>query len=299
MGVGVGDEFLVRDRVPRVQHRQLGEQPHGAPVGTHGAVRRRAAGVLVGAGLPAREDQGGGEPLEVPLPGAVHRLVEVVQVDDQVTAGVAVQPEVRRVGVTADLGADPGHRGAGEVVRHEARRAAQEGERCGRHPPHPQRGQLGDAAPARLLDRLHRAGTGDVGVQRGMGGTRDALPQCLALLLGRALHGPLREATHQGPPRPGRGAGRLTGPRPGRRLHTGLGHRDRLPRDSQEHQLVPTVQPPAETRQTLWTTPPLWKNSVEKARPGLSPACPPPGSRSTRSRRTTSSSHPSTWRTRA
>lgn len=238
MGVGVGDELLVRDRVPRVQHRQLGEQPHGAPVGTHRTVRRRAAGVLVGAGLPAREDQGGGEPLEVPLPGAVHRLVEVVQVDDQVAAGVAVQAEVRRVGVAADLGADPGHRGAGEVVRHEARRAAQEGERCGRHPPHPQRGQLGDAAPARLLDRLHRAGTGDVEVQRGMGGTRDALPQCLALLLGRALHGPLREATHQGPPGPARSAGRLTGPRPDRRLHTGLGHRDRLPRDSQEHQLT-------------------------------------------------------------
>lgn len=54
VGVGVRDEFLVRDGVPRVQHRELREQPLRASVGTDRVVGGLATGVLVRARfLPA------------------------------------------------------------------------------------------------------------------------------------------------------------------------------------------------------------------------------------------------------
>ena len=38
MGVGVGDELLVSDGVPRVQHREPGQEPHGSAVGARRGV---------------------------------------------------------------------------------------------------------------------------------------------------------------------------------------------------------------------------------------------------------------------
>ncbi len=221
MGVRVGDQFLVRDGVPGVQDRELGQQPHGAPVGADRVLGGLAAGVLVGARLPPGQHQGGREPLQVPLPGAVHRLVEVVEVDDQTAAGVAVQAEVGRVRVAAQLRADPGHGGARQVVRHEAGRTAQEGEGGGRHPAHPYRCQLGYAARVGLLHRADRVRAGAVQVEGAVRAARHARPERLALLLGRARRRPVGESAYPGQP---------ARHRPLRRFHTSLGHRDRLPR---------------------------------------------------------------------
>ncbi len=232
MGVGVRDELLVRDRVPRVQRRKPGQQPHGAPVGTDRVERRLAAPVLIRAGLPAREHERGGEPLQVPLPGAVQRLVEVVQIDDQAATRIAVQAEIGRVRVAADLGADPGHGGAGEVVRHEPRRTAQKREGRRRHPADPDRGELGKPAEVGLLDGGHGVGAAGVEIEKGVLTARHPPAQCLALLLGRPAAGPLGEAAHAGQPtrRGFRRRLRCHHGRLRRNSGTDLGHIDRLPR---------------------------------------------------------------------
>ncbi len=64
--------------------------------------------------------------LNVPLPRADVRFVEVVQVEDHVPLGRRVRAEVQEMGVTTDLDVNTGRRRAGEVAGHDQRRAAEE-----------------------------------------------------------------------------------------------------------------------------------------------------------------------------
>ncbi len=57
-----------------------------------------------------RDLHAGGETLHVPLPGPDRGLIEVVDVEDQVTLRRAEHPEVRQVRVAAELGPQPGGR---------------------------------------------------------------------------------------------------------------------------------------------------------------------------------------------
>jgi hypothetical protein len=156
--VRVRDELLIGDGIPGVERGHSGQQPHRPPVRTHRVVRTPPAGVFVRPGLTPREHDRGGKPLEVPLPRAEHGLVEVVQIDDQTAPRIAVQPEIGRMCIAAELGAHPGHRRPHQVVGHQPGRTAQERERCGSHPPHPDRREAGHSAPVRLLDRTHGVG---------------------------------------------------------------------------------------------------------------------------------------------
>ena len=53
--------------------------------------------------LASRDDDAGGEPLDVPLPGPRVGLVEVVEVERQPPLRRAEQAEVRKVRVAAEL----------------------------------------------------------------------------------------------------------------------------------------------------------------------------------------------------
>ena len=64
------------------------------------------------------------EALDVPLPRARQRLVEVVDVEDEPSLGRRVEAEVREVRVAAALHDEAGPRSGGEVGRHDQRRAA-------------------------------------------------------------------------------------------------------------------------------------------------------------------------------
>ncbi len=93
---------------------------------------------------PPDHHHAGRQPFEVPLPGARRGLVEVVDVEQQPSLGRGEHPEVRHVGVSAQLDVQAGRGGPGEIGGHEARRAAQEGEGRLEHPPPPHRHEVGD-----------------------------------------------------------------------------------------------------------------------------------------------------------
>ena len=128
----------------------------------------------------AAGDLGAGRhPLDVPLPRAGQRLVEVVGAEDEPAVRRREAAEVRDVGVAARLHRDPRVRRRREVGRHHGRRAAVEGERRHEHPPvadrdqllHP-RGRLGRRAP-----RRGRAGPAPAPTRRGPTGARSAAPR--------------------------------------------------------------------------------------------------------------------------
>ncbi len=118
-------------------------------VGGCRAPGRLPRGGLVEAVLPGRDHEAGDEPLEVPLPRARVRLVEVVEVEDEAPLRARVHPEVREVRVAAGLHALPHRRRGREVARHRGRRAPEEGERRRRHPAHAHRDEVRMAALVR------------------------------------------------------------------------------------------------------------------------------------------------------
>jgi hypothetical protein len=124
-------------------HRPLDDQP--SPAGRQVDV---AAGDL----------DAGGHPLDVPLPGAGQRLVEVVGAEHEPAIGSREPAEVRDVRIAAGLDDKARAGGVGQVGRHHRGRAAEERERCGQHPPIPDRHQLGHPRRRLTVKRLHRVG---------------------------------------------------------------------------------------------------------------------------------------------
>src|SRR5580658_2876821 len=97
-----------------------------------------------------------GEALDIPFPRSRQRLVEIVDVEDEISFGRGEDAEVLQVTIAASLDVDARIGGEGaQIVRHEARDAAQEGKRRSRHarvshrdqvrkPPHIRRFEDGD-----------------------------------------------------------------------------------------------------------------------------------------------------------
>ena len=88
--------------------------------------------------------------------GPAMRLVEVVQVEDERAVGRGEAPEVREVGVTAELCVQARARVGAEVCGHDLRRAAVERERRDEHPPVADRDELGNARGVLLLEQRER-----------------------------------------------------------------------------------------------------------------------------------------------
>ena len=98
------------------------------------------------------------EPLDVPLPGPGQRLVEVVDVEDQLAVGRGVAAEVGEVRVAAELGPEAGRRRGREVGGHHRGRPAVEGERGDQHARVSQRHELRDPRLRLALEHVHRVG---------------------------------------------------------------------------------------------------------------------------------------------
>ncbi len=94
--------------------------------------------------------------LEIPLPRARERLVEIVDVEDQAPLGRAEEAEVRKVGIAAALNVEAGTRRRREVGGHDRRCAAIERERRGEHAPVADRHELGDARRRLRLEDADR-----------------------------------------------------------------------------------------------------------------------------------------------
>ena len=145
-------------RIPDSQVGHLGEVAHRLPVAGDRSGDDLPA-VLAGEPVAAGRDlHAGGQPLDVPLPRAGRRLIEVVDVEDQLPLRGAEDAEVRQVRIPARLHRQPRHRSTGKVAGHRQRRAAVEGERGDHHPAPPDRHQLRHPRLGLLLQQADRVG---------------------------------------------------------------------------------------------------------------------------------------------
>jgi hypothetical protein len=126
--------------------------------------------------VPGRQHERGDQPLDIPLERAGQRLVEIVDIEHQVTIGGAEHPEVRQVRVTAELSVTRGPLLTRQVIGHDRRRPAIERERRRAHPPIPDRHQILHPSVVLRLQDPHRVLPAAVGRIRGVALQRRGLP---------------------------------------------------------------------------------------------------------------------------
>ena len=130
------------------------------PIGARGSGDHRVARGRRPAALAADDVEACAEALDVPLPRARGRLVEVVDVKDEVPLRAREEPEVVHVRVAAGLHANAGGRGRREIRRHHGRRASKERERRFGHPCMADRPELGNTRrrlPLQDIERIRAA----------------------------------------------------------------------------------------------------------------------------------------------
>ena len=149
--------FGVGEERPHLQHAHRRQARRVEAVAGDGLQDRAAPLLAAHAVLASRDVDARHQPLQVPLPGPHRGLVEVVQVDDDVPLEAAVEAEVVDVGVAVDDHLDAGHRGVGEIPRHDRGGAPEKRERRRAHACHPERNQV--LLPSRVPrdDDIHRA----------------------------------------------------------------------------------------------------------------------------------------------
>ena len=234
-----GPEVLdVHLGVPDIQVGQPGELPHFLPVARGRGERDLPAVLIAEPVLPRGYLQAGRQPLHVPLPGRGQRLVEVVDVEDQLALGRAEEAEVGQVRVPARLHDHPGRRGGGQVAGHGQGRAPVVGERGLHHPAVPHRDQVREPGGTLRLqqpDRVSPVGRRlplGVALSRHLGSRRLAADPALGRghpLPRRLQPGRLAAGQDHGPARPFRypGGQRGGGSVLGRRAARGRGARRR------------------------------------------------------------------------
>ena len=181
-GVGVG--------VPDGQRVHAGELPHRPPVRPDR--REHDPPALLGreAPRPAGDLEAGRQPLDVPLPRTGQRLVEVVDVEDEVPLGRGEGPEVGQVRVPARLHRQARPRGARQVAGHRQRRAAEERERRGSHPPVADGQQFRHTVEPLPLQQRHRIRPVRPDGKVRVAAARHLRPRCLSLRLALFAAGP-------------------------------------------------------------------------------------------------------------
>ncbi len=156
----------VRAEAMNLVARKL-EHGHGRKRLHHGAVllgevkHRIAPRGSLDAGCPAREDQAGGETLDVVLEGPANGLVKVVDVEDEAAVERGEGAEIEDVGVAAELRGDAGVGMAGEVGGHDRHGSSKEAEGAGGHALVLDGDEAGDASVhggAQKLERILCAG---------------------------------------------------------------------------------------------------------------------------------------------
>ena len=177
-GLDLGPEVLqhrldLHMRIPDLEVAHPGEGAHRGAVLADG-VEHDLVLVLRAVVVVARGDQHARrQALDVPLPGARERLVEVVDVEHEPALGRREHAEVRQVSVAAALHVQPRARRSREVVGHDLGRATVEGERRHEHPAVADRHELGDARARLVLEQSDRVGAICVRLVLGVAGSWD------------------------------------------------------------------------------------------------------------------------------
>src|SRR5204862_6676271 len=122
-------------RVPAVALGHRSDRGHRGPVGAHACQDSGLALWPLEAAIASANRDAGGKPLDVPLERAGQRLVEVVDVEDELAVRGLEDTEVREVCVTAELDAQARIGTRGQVGGHDRGGAPVEGEGGGEHAP--------------------------------------------------------------------------------------------------------------------------------------------------------------------
>ena len=137
----------------------------------------------IGAGeaaAPSHDLKTGGQALQVPLPRTRERLVEVVDVEDELAFGRAEQAKVQQMRITAELHGDVRSGSCRQVGGHDQCRPSIEGEGRDQHPSIADRNQLGHSGGALFIQE--RDGVRPICVQlgsgRGWNGEPGGAPPC-------------------------------------------------------------------------------------------------------------------------
>jgi hypothetical protein len=166
----------VEPLVPEVDCPHLRERAHRLAVGAgRRAGRLRALGCAQAA-VAAGDGDARDQALEVPLPRARQRLVEVVEIEHERPVGRGEPSEVRQVRVAAQLRPDAGRGGGGKVGGHDRRRTAVEREGGLEHPPVADRQQLLDPRRPLRHERVDGIGAVRGGRPFGVAGARRGAP---------------------------------------------------------------------------------------------------------------------------
>ncbi len=170
----------VQTLVPDVQRAPFRALAHVLPVRAH-ARDGRLPGLRIGAAVVAgRHGKARPEALDIPLPRRRQRFVEVVDVQNQVALRRGEDAEVQQMAVAARLYSQAGAGERGQVVSHQARRAAQEGERAAQHPPITDGDQIRHAIPIGLFQHADRVASLGRRLPGGVALARQLLAQRLA-----------------------------------------------------------------------------------------------------------------------
>ena len=122
------DAFDVQSCVPDVEIAHRRQFGHLRPIGPDGP-RDDVRAFLGGEpAISTGDGQTGREALHIPFPGTGKRLVEVVQIEDQVPFGGAEDPEIAQMCVPTCLHVEAGSRCRGQVRRHDQGGTPVEGE---------------------------------------------------------------------------------------------------------------------------------------------------------------------------
>ncbi len=119
---------------------------HLLAIGAHRGDGRSRRIVLAQTKMTSGDDHARGQTFEVPFPGRGQRLIEVIDVEDDIALGSGKAAEVHQMGVAASLHSEPGVRRMGQVSRHQRRRAAVKRERRLKHSPMANRDEIGHPA---------------------------------------------------------------------------------------------------------------------------------------------------------
>ena len=132
------------------------------------------------AALATEHLDAGGEALHIPLPRAGKRLVEIVDVEQDLALGGTEEAEVRQMRVAAELNVDAGARGGSQIRGHDQCCTTVERERRVEHPSVPDRHELGHPALGLLLEQRDRIGPVGRWFPGSMGRSRCVLARHLA-----------------------------------------------------------------------------------------------------------------------
>ena len=169
--------------VPDFQRRKIHEGEHVFAVGGDRAGRQAAGALVRHVRRPCRDGDAGRKTLEVDGEiDARQRLIEIVDVEEDVVFGRIERAKVHQMTVAAGLHRRPGNRLMREIGRHHGRRAAKKPERVRRHQLVTPRQEFGD--PLGVGFRKNGDGVPIPGaMQLRMGFARDARSQLSTVLV--------------------------------------------------------------------------------------------------------------------